>query len=106
MPMFSFDKSSYENKLLDLLQGNFFRTAKKNKILAKWAAGRMGYDEKRRARYVRNIIFSYLIVPNDRKIIDRIKSDFKQAGISVTEDVIKQKIKAIESRLRNKKIKL
>lgn len=103
--MFSFDKSSYENKLLDLLQRNFFRTARKNKILAKWAAGRMGYDEKTRLRYVRNIIFSYLLVPNDRKIIDRIKSDFKAAGVVVSEDTIKQKIKAIEARIKNKKAK-
>jgi hypothetical protein len=102
MPMFSFDKSSYESRLLELLQDKFFRTAKRNKIIAKWAAGRLGYTQSKLSRYVRGIIFSYLVVPNDRKMVDKILEDFRRADIPMTEEIIMQKIKVVEARIKHK----
>jgi hypothetical protein len=98
--MFSFGKSSYEIKLLNLLQSRFFITARRNKILAKWAGGRLGYKENTLNKYIRSVIWSYLSVPNDQKIIDRILLDFKKAGIKMTEEIINQKIEAIEGRIK------
>jgi hypothetical protein len=100
MPMFSFDKSSYESKLLDLLQSKFFLTARRNKILAKWAGGRLGYKDSVLNKYVRRIILSYLTTPNDRKLIQDILSDFQKADIKVNEETIRQKIQAIEERIQ------
>jgi hypothetical protein len=100
--MFSFDKSSYESRLLELLQAKFFNVAKRNKIVAKWAAGRLGYKGSELNKYVRGIIFSYLVVPNDRKLIDKIVSDFEKANIRITEQDILQKIKTVEARIKNK----
>jgi hypothetical protein len=100
VPLFSFDKPSYEFKLSNLLQSVFFRTARRNKILAKWAGGRLGYKDNILERYVRSIILSYLVTPNDRKIVDRIMSDFQKAGIKMTEETVLQKIRAIEGRIR------
>ena len=102
MPMFSFDKSSYEFNLLNLLQGGFFRIAKRNKILAKWAAGRLGLKSTESNNYVKGIIFSYLAVPNDRKIVKKILSDFEASNIKIDEDIIWKKIKSIETRIDNK----
>ncbi|GHU11962.1 hypothetical protein FACS189449_04580 [Alphaproteobacteria bacterium] len=102
MPMFSFDKSSYESRLLELLQDRFFKTAERNKIVAKWAAGRLGYKGEGLDRYVRNIIFSYLTVPSDSKMIHRILTDFQNEGIKISEDDIRDKIKSIEIRIKNK----
>ncbi len=102
MPMFSFNKSSYESKMINVLQDKFFMTARRNKILAKWAAGRMNYTGAQLTQYVRSIIFAYLIVPNDRKMIEKIMADFKSANINISEEEIKQKIRAIEGRIRNK----
>lgn len=104
MPMFSFDKSSYESRLMELLQDKFYKTAQRNKIIAKWAAGRLGYKGLILSKYVKNIIFSYLTVPNERKMIDKILSDFKRANIHMTEEIIKQKIKTVEIRIKNKSI--
>ncbi|MDR0678227.1 MAG: DUF1476 domain-containing protein [Holosporaceae bacterium] len=101
--MFSFGKSSYETKLLNLLQFKFFITARRNKILAKWAGGRLGYKESALNKYIRSIILFYLTVPSDQKVIDRILSDFKKAGIKMTEEIIKQKIKVIEERIKAKR---
>jgi hypothetical protein len=105
MPMFSFDRSSYEKKLLDVLQSRFFVTARRNKILAKWAGGRLGYADDALSKYVKSIVFSYLIKPNDKKMIDRILLDFKEARINMSEEVIRQKIKAIEERIRARREK-
>ncbi|MDR1982836.1 MAG: DUF1476 domain-containing protein [Holosporaceae bacterium] len=101
--MFSFGKSSYETKLLNLLQSRFFITARRNKILAKWAGGRLGYKDHALNKYIRSIILSYLTVPNDRKMIDRILSDFKKVGIKMTKETISQKIEAIEERIKAKR---
>ncbi|GHT92816.1 hypothetical protein FACS1894122_07130 [Alphaproteobacteria bacterium] len=102
MPMFSFDKSSYESRLLELLQDKFFKTAQRNKIIAKWAAGRLGYTGESMEQYVRNVIFSYLTVPSDRKMIDRILTDFQKANIQISEDDIRDKVRSIEIRIKNK----
>ncbi|MDR0632433.1 MAG: DUF1476 domain-containing protein [Holosporaceae bacterium] len=98
--MFSFDKSSCEKKLLDVLQSRFFITARRNKILAKWAGGRLGYVDDVLSKYIKNMVFSYLIKPNDKKMIDRILLDFKDARINMSEEAIRQKIKAIEERIQ------
>lgn len=102
MAMFSFDKSSYEFKLLDLLQDRFFKVAKRNKILGKWAAGRLGLKDSEAGSYVRRIIFSYIMTPVDRKLVEKIAEDFAASKISVTEDAIWKKIKLIETRIDNK----
>ncbi|MDR3151319.1 MAG: DUF1476 domain-containing protein [Holosporaceae bacterium] len=100
--MFSFGESSYESRLMELLQDNFFRTANRNKIIAKWAAGRLGYNGNEIDRYVKHIIFSYLMSPSDRRLIDRIHADFKAANIPLSENDIREKMKNVESRIREK----
>jgi hypothetical protein len=74
-------------------------TARRNKILAKWAGGRLGYRDNVLNKYVRSVVFSHIMTPNDRKMIDRILSDFKKAEIKIPEETIHQKIKAIEERI-------
>jgi hypothetical protein len=101
--MFSFDKSSYEQKLMHVLQDKFFKTVKRNKNIAKWAGGRLGYTGIELNKYVRNIIFSYLMVPNDRKLVERILTDFRKAGIPINKDEICQKIMRVETHVQNKR---
>lgn len=102
MAMFSFGKSSYESKLVDVLQGKFFATARRNKIIAKWAGGRLGYEGTDLSRYVRKIILGYLLTPNDRVMVEKILSDFAKAKIPITEDTILNKLQSVEIRIKNK----
>jgi len=103
--MFSLDKRSSESNLLNSLQEKFFTTARRNKILAKWAGGRLGYKDRQLNSYIRKIILSYILIPNERRLIDRIEADFKRAGIDVSKDDIVQKLKSIEERVKNKRAK-
>lgn len=100
--MFSFNKSSYESKMMRLLQDTFYVTARRNKILAKWAAGRLNYTGDKLLKYVRSLIFSYLIAPNDKKLIEKVAIDFRMAGVNISETRIRQKLLSIEERIRNK----
>ena len=103
MPMFCFDKSHYdESKLIELLQDEFFTTARRNKILAKWAGGRLGLEGGALGKYVRKVIFGYVLVPNDRIMIEKILADFKKADILMSEDIVVQKLKSTEKRIKNK----
>ena len=102
MPMFSFNQSSFEARLMRLLQDNFFQRSWRNKVIAKWVAGRLGYKGDKMNTYVRNFILSCLTIPNDRKMIDRILADFKKENIHVSEDDIVNKIKSVKERMRTK----
>lgn len=102
MAMFSFNQSSCETRLMRLLQGNFFQRSWRNKVIAKWAAGRLGYKGDKMNAYVRNFILLYLVMPNDRKMIDRILYDFRKENIPITEDDIVSKIKSVEKRMKTK----
>ncbi len=102
MAMFSFNQSSCETRLMRLLQGNFFQRSWRNKEIAKWAAGRLGYKCDKMNAYVRNFIPLYLVMPIDRKMIDRILYDFRKENIPITEDDIVSKIKSVEERMKTK----
>jgi len=99
MAMFSYDMTSRESRLGDVLQSKFFRTARRNKILAKWVGGRLGYKEAALNKYVRSLVLFYLTLPNDRRMIDKILSDFQKANIRMSTEIIESKIKAIEERI-------
>ncbi|MDR2067952.1 MAG: DUF1476 domain-containing protein [Holosporaceae bacterium] len=100
--MFSFGKSLYEIKLMGLLQEKFFKTARRNKVLAQWAGGRLGYKDAAFSGYVRRKFLAYLLNPNDEKMVSSILNDFKRENIAMSEEVIKKKIQAIESRVKTK----
>lgn len=100
--MFSFNRSSYEAKLVEVLQNQFFDLAKRNKILAKWAGGRLGLNGAALYMYVKKVILGYIKVPNERVMVERILADFKEAGIPMSAEIIHQKMKSVEERIKNK----
>lgn len=103
MSRFSIDKTSGESNLLKSLQERFFATARRNKILAKWAGGRLGYKGAQLNGYVRKIILSYILLPNDRKLVDRIEQDFKAKEIEVPREDIVQKMNMVAERVKHKR---
>lgn len=103
MSRFSIDKASGESNLLKSLQERFFATARRNKILAKWAGGRLGYKGAQLNGYVRKIILSYILLPNDRKLVDRIEQDFKAKEIEVPREDIVQKMNMVAERVKHKR---
>lgn len=102
MPMFSFNKASYEEKLVDVLQNQFFDLARRNKILAKWAGGRLGLTGAALYMYVKKVILGYIKLPNERVMVERILADFKEAGIPMTGEIVYQKMRSVETRIKNK----
>lgn len=103
MAKFSIDRASGESNLLRTLQEKFFATARRNKILAKWAGGRLGYKDAQLTCYIRRIILSYVLLPNDRKLIDRIEADFRAKGIDVPREDIVQKMNVVEGRVKRRR---
>lgn len=102
MPMFSFNKSSCEARLMQLLQDEFFKVSWRNKVIAKWVAGRLGYKGSKMNSYVRNFILSCLVVPDDQKMLARIMADFKSENIPMEECDVLGKIKSVEERMSSK----
>lgn len=102
MPMFSFDQSSCEARLMQLLQDDFFKVSWRNKVIAKWVAGRLGYKGAEMNSYVRNFILSCLVIHDDQKMIEKIMADFESENIFIKESEVLNKIKSVEERMGSK----
>lgn len=101
MPMFSFNKSSCKTRLMQLLQDEFFKVSWRNKVIAKWVAGRLGYKGIKMNSYVRNFILSCLMMPGDQNMLQRIMADFESENIPMKESEVLNKIKSVEERMIN-----
>lgn len=100
--MFSIGKSSYESRIVKVLQDKFLRISRRNKILAKWVAGRLGFSEEEKNKYVRKLVVSYIFNQNDQKIVEKIVAEFHACGVKITEEEVAAKIRSIETRVRTR----
>lgn len=103
MSVFLFDKISRESNLLRVLEDRFFITARRNKILAKWAGGRIGYKNLKLSHYVRKIVLSYILLPDDQRLVDKIEADFVLAGVNIKREEIVNKMRTAEIRSQNRR---
>ncbi len=100
MPMFSYNKHSYERRLTKILELNFLTLAKRNKLIATWAATKLGLQSKNKQKYIRNILVFSLLYPKTSKVVDYIKKDFEQASLSVTRKDIEREINNISKEIK------
>lgn len=71
----------------------FYLEAKRNKKLAKWAAKKLGVDTK---EYFMDLLECDLSSAGPKPVVDRIKKDFKKAGLKIKSDKIWDKLHEFE----------
>lgn len=76
------DKFAHDNAML------FKAEARRNRIVAEWAAKKLGKSADQIDAYVKEVIKSDLEEPGHADVLRKISSDFEDAGVDVPESSI------------------
>ncbi len=95
--MTNFDdrEKAQENKFALDYEMDFKIRAKRNKMLAKWAAERMAMDEEEAETYSDRVMKSCVDGIANQTILITILRDMREKGIAVTEEEIQAEMKRL-----------
>ena len=92
--MTSFDErqKSFEKKFVMDAELQFKVSAKRNRYLAEWVAIKMGKNDEEKENYIKEVIKADFIEPGDEDVFKKIKFDFENASIDITDESIREKM--------------
>ncbi|MDQ0462451.1 hypothetical protein QO010_000199 [Caulobacter ginsengisoli] len=90
--MTSFDdrEKGFERKFALDEEQDFKATARRNRMLAEWAAGLMGLETP--DEYIRAVIKSDFEQPGDDDVLRKVFGDLKGSGVAATEGEVRMKM--------------
>ena len=74
--------------------------ARRNALVARWAATRMGFTGDRAAAYVKDLVESQVAHDDAQSVAIRVMSDFVANGVPVTRDELDARIARFTGRAR------
>lgn len=83
---------SFEKKFAHDAELKFKAEARRNKLLGEWAAEKMGKDP---AAYAKEVIMADFEEAGDEDVFRKVSGDLAGAGVSVSEDDIRAKMKEL-----------
>ncbi|WP_010299321.1 ATPase inhibitor subunit zeta [Candidatus Odyssella thessalonicensis] len=83
-------------------RNEFELLAKRDQMVAKWAAGIFGYHGEDAKRYIRDVIIADLEEPGDEDIIRKLITDFDDHGIAISRQEIEKQLLIAEQALRTR----
>ena len=92
MSGFSDREKAQENKYAFERESEFKVVARRNKLLGMWAAEQMHYDGEKAKDYAKTVVLSDFEEPGDEDVFRKIRSDFDNAGLSVPDEVIRDRM--------------
>nr|WP_319513421.1 DUF1476 domain-containing protein [uncultured Cohaesibacter sp.] len=92
MTTFDNREFGYEAKFAHDQEVIFKATARRNKLIAHWAADKLGFVEEEAAKYADLMIRNSLKVSDDDDVVHRILEDFRNHGMPSSEHRIRQKL--------------
>ena len=84
--------AAFEAKFAHDEQVTFKVTARRNKLMALWAAGQMGKPEGELDAYVKDVISSDFEEAGDEDVIRKVAADMEAAGSAVSADDLRVKL--------------
>ncbi|WP_446728609.1 DUF1476 domain-containing protein [Pleomorphomonas sp. T1.2MG-36] len=88
MAVFDNREKAFEIKFALDEELRFRATARRNKLIGLWAAGKLGMGEPEAADYARSVVFADLTRVGGRDISAKLAADLADAGVPVTDDEI------------------
>lgn len=76
----------------------FRATARRNKLLGLWAAGKLGMGEPEAADYARTVVLADLNRVGGRDVSAKLAADLADAGIPVTDDELQTAMRDMMAR--------
>jgi hypothetical protein len=92
MAQFDDRRDAFEKKFAHDEELRFKATARRNKLLGQWAAGRLGKSGAEAEDYAKSVVMADFEEAGDGDVIRKVKADLEGAGHAVSETEIKVKL--------------
>lgn len=92
MTTFDRRKDAFENKFAHDEELRFRSEARRNKLLGLWAAEKLGFAEEKATQYASAVIASDFDEPGDEDVFRKIRADFDEAGVTVSDQELREKM--------------
>ena len=92
MSNFEDRKKSFEKKFINEQELEFKVNARRNKYLGEWAAKKLNKNDNEKINYIQEVIKSDLTEAGDNDVFKKIKFDFENASIDITDESIREKM--------------
>ena len=90
MTTFDDREKGFERKFVEDEAQEFRAAARRNRMLAEWAAGLMGLEKP--GDYVKAVIKSDLEMPGDEDVLRKVFGDLKGSGVEISEGSVRNKM--------------
>lgn len=90
--MTSFDKrkEGFENKFAHDEELRFKATARRDKLLGRWAAEKLGLTGDDATAYAKDVVIADLEEAGEEDVFRKLRKDFDAKGVAVTDQQIRQ----------------
>lgn len=95
-------EASEEAKFKNDAEMQFKIDAKANKMLGKWAAEKLGIASDDVKAYVKKIVVSDLEEAGHEDVVRAVSQSFRDGGVDISDDEIRQKIKKCHAKAAKK----
>lgn len=88
----SFDKrkKAYESKFAHDEELRFKAAARRNKLLGRWAAEKMGLSGDEAENYAKSIVLADLEEPGEEDVFRKVRQDFDDKGVAQSDHQIRR----------------
>ena len=100
MTTFDDRERAFETKFAHDEEMKFRITARRNKLLGKWAARQMGLSEAEAESYAKDVVRSDFEEAGDHDVVRKVLGDLTSAGIECDEDQVREALKNKEIEAR------
>lgn len=90
MTTFDQRKDAYENKFAHDEELRFKATARRNKLLGLWAAGKLGKSGADAEAYAKSVVLADFEEAGDDDVLRKVKADFAAGGVTVADEEIRR----------------
>jgi hypothetical protein len=90
MTTFDDRQKAYETKFAHDEELKFKSTARRNKLLGRWAAEKMGLSDETAEAYAKDVVIADLQEPGDEDVFRKIREDFDAKGVEQSDHQIRR----------------
>jgi len=92
MTQFNDREKAFENKFQKDQELQFKVTARRNKLLGLWAAGKIGLEGEAAAAYSKEVVVSDFDEPGDQDVLRKVLTDLTDKGVDINEHGVRHEM--------------
>lgn len=95
MTTFEEREKAFEKKFAHDQELKFKAEARRNKMLAEWAAGKLGLTGAEVEDYIKAVVKADLAEAGDQDVFRKIRGDFDAKGVAVSDEELRNKMQEL-----------